>query len=456
MAGVSAKELVQNILNIKRGERLLTFLMFLWFFITLSAYYVIRPVRSALVLGDYAPTILPWIYMGTAVVTGIVVAIYARLAGLPRRYLIGGVLLFFAAAFVFWWWVASRAEVLRQTDPGAWGWTSPTFYVWVDVYSIMAVTIFWTYANDVFAPNSAKRIFGVIGAAGPLGGLTGAAITSRLVEGVGTVNMVLVAAGIYLLAFLIFLALEAITKGKSAHPGGKKAEGKKETNLAELPAVLRLIGSSRFLLLLTLVVCFERMVPDFADYIWQATLDSHFPDSDQYAAFFATVEFWRNLIAFFATLFFTAAILNLLGLKFGLSSVPASILVLAILFVLSPVLLMAVLLKNVEEGQRHTWFKAAKETSYTVTTRDVIYKVKAYIEMFFYRLSRGVAGVILLVITTFLGLGTTAVAIAAVPLALIWLYCTWNMGREYERLEAERTGTAATAPGAVPRPEPAR
>ena len=38
MAGVSAKELVQNILNIKRGERLLTFLMFLWFFITLSAY----------------------------------------------------------------------------------------------------------------------------------------------------------------------------------------------------------------------------------------------------------------------------------------------------------------------------------------------------------------------------------------------------------------------------------
>ena len=114
------------------------------------------------------------------------------------------------------------------------------------------------------------------------------------------------------------------------------------------------------------------------------------------------------------------------------------------------------LLKNVEEGQRHTWFKAAKETSYTVTTRDVIYKVKAYIEMFFYRLSRGVAGVILLVITTFLGLGTTAVAIAAVPLALIWLYCTWNMGREYERLEAERTGTAATAPGAVPRPEPAR
>ncbi|MFN2433514.1 MAG: NTP/NDP exchange transporter [Gemmatimonadota bacterium] len=454
MAQTSARELLANVANIKRGERLLTLLMFLWFFITLSAYYVIRPVRSALVLGDYPPTILPWIYMGTAVVTGVVVYVYGKLASLPRKKLIGGVLLFFAAAFVAWWWIAGRAETARAVDPNAYAWTSPVFYVWVDVYSIMAVTIFWMYANDVFPPRSAKRIFGVIGAAGPLGGLTGAFLTSRLVEGLGTVNMVLVAAGIYLLAFGIFLGLELLTGGKSADRGAAAARfEEKQANLSELPAVLRLIRSSRFLLLLTLVVCFERMVPDFADYVWQATLDGTFADEDQLAQFFATVEFWRNAIAFVATLFFTAAILNLLGVKFGLSSVPATILVFALLFALTPVLLFAVLLKNVEEGQRHTWFKAAKETTYTVTSREVIYRVKGYIEMFFYRLSRGIAGVILLGITTIAGLGTTAVAMAAVPLALVWLWSAWSLGKEYEALEAQ---AEARAPAGAAQPEPVR
>ncbi len=454
MAQASAKELLQSIVSVKRGERLLTFLMFLWFFITLGSYYVIRPVRSALVLTDFEPTILPWIYMGTAVITGIVVYLYAKLASLPRKQLIGGGLLFFAAAFVAWWWIAGQAEAARAADRSGWGWTSPVFYIWVDVFSIMAVTIFWMYANDVFPPKSAKRVFGLIGAAGPLGGLFGAGLTSRLVERLGNVNMVLVAAGIYLIAFLIFLGLEALTGGRSADRGAAAQKFEKaEANLSELPAVLRLIGSSRFLLLLTLVVCFERMVPDFADYIWQATLDANFPDKEAYAAFFANVEFWRNLIAFVATLFFTAAILNLLGVRFALSSVPATILVLALVFALAPVLLVAVLLKNVEEGQRHTWFKAGKETTYTATSRDVIYRVKGYIEMFFYRLSRGVAGLILVLITTVLGLGLQAVALAAIPLALVWLYCTWNLGKEYQALEE---AAESRAPAGAVQPKPVR
>lgn len=450
MAQASAKELFRNIASIRRGERLLTFLMFLWFFITICAYYTVRPVRSALVLTDFEPTILPWIYMGTAIVTGIVVYIYAKLAGLPRKRLIGGVLLFFAANFFAWWWVATQAQAARQAGTGGWGWTSPGFYVWLDVYSIMAVTIFWMYANDVFPPRSAKRIFGVIGAAGPLGGLTGAWLTSRVVEDLGTVNMILVGAGIYLMALVIFLALEALTRGKSAERGAA-AEKFEKAQLSELPAVLRLIGSSRFLLLLTLVVCFERMVPDFADYIWQATLDTRFT-GDAYTQFFAKVEFWRNLIAFFATLFFTAAILNLLGVRFGLASVPATIVALALVFFFMPVLFAAVLLKNVEEGQRHTWFKAAKETTYTATSREVIYRVKGYIEMFFYRLSRGVAGLILLLITAVAGFGLRGVALAAVPLALVWLYCAWNLGKEYQALEEE---AEARAPAAA-EPEPVR
>jgi ATP:ADP antiporter, AAA family len=447
MAKGGAKELLESFKSVQRGERMLTFLLFFWFFITLCAYYVIRPVRSALVLTDFEPTILPWIYMGTALVTGVAVWIFGKLASLPRKKLIGGLLLFFAGAFFLWWWIAGQAQAARDAHSTSWNWTSPVFYVWVDVYSSMAVTIFWMYANDVFPVRSAKRVFGLIGAAGPLGGLTGAYLTSALVKGLGTVNMVLVAAAIYLIAFGIFLGLEKLTGGKSADRGAAEQKfEKKEADLSELPAVLRLIVSQRYLLLLTLVVCFERMVPDFADFIWQSTLNAHFPDKDLYSQFFAKVEFWRNLLAFVATLFFTAFILQRFGPKGALSTVPMWILAWSVVFVLVPMALpVVILLKHGEEGQRHAWFKAGKETLYTVTSRDVIYKVKGYIEMFFYRFSRGIAGLILLVLTVGLGVGLRGVAIAAIPLALIWLYCTWNVGKEFETLEAaaERRDSAA-------------
>jgi AAA family ATP:ADP antiporter len=454
MAQAGAKELLQSFKSVQPGERMLTFLLFLWFFITLCAYYVIRPVRSALVLSDWPPSILPWIYMGTAVVTGVAVWIFGKLANLPRKKLIGGALLFFAGAFFVWWWIAGQAQAARDAHSTSWNWTSPVFYVWIDVYSSMAVTIFWMYANDVFPPSSAKRVFGLIGAAGPLGGLTGAYLTSALVKGLGAVSMVLVAAGIYLIAFVIFLSLEKLTGGKSADRGEAEQKfEKKEADLSELPNVVRLIFGSRYLLLLTLVVCFERLVPDFADFIWQSTLNAHFPDKDLYSQFFAKVEFWRNTLAFFATLFLTAFILQRFGPKVGLSSVPLWIMTWAVVFILVPTLPVVILFKHGEEGQRHAWFKAAKETLYTVTSRDVIYKVKGYIEMFFYRFSRGIAGLILLLLTSVFSVGLRGVAMAAIPLAVIWLYCTWNVGKEFEVLEAEaEKERAAQKPAGAPRP----
>jgi AAA family ATP:ADP antiporter len=408
--------------------------------------------------------------MGTALVTGIVVYIYAKLASLPRKVLIGSVLTFFASNFFAWWWIARHAETIRAAGTGTWGWTSPVFYVWTDVFSIMAVTIFWMYANDVFPPQSAKRIFGVIGAAGPAGGIVGAFLTKSLVAGLGTVNMVLVGAAIYVVALLIFLGLETLTRGKSADRGEaaqKFEEG--EANLGELPAVLRLIKSTRFLLFLTLVVCFERMVPDFADFIQSTIGKAAFPARDAYTAWFANIEFLRNIAAFVATLFFTAAILNLLGVKVGLSANPVSILVLGAVFLLQPVLLVAVLLKNVDEGQRHSWFKAAKETTYTATSREVIYRVKGYIEMFFYRLSRGIAGVLLLGISAAVAAAqgvpmsevgtshpvalTRAIALGALPLAALWLYCTWNLGKEFEKVERR---VESKAPAGAQQPAAAR
>jgi len=442
-------------MRIERGDRLATSLLFLWFLLSICSYYVIRPVRSTLVLFSLGPDALPWVYMGTAVATGIAVWVFAKFSRAPRRMLIGGTMVFLAGNLVFWWWAAGQAVEAREAAlqalrdmaakgqavdgvrPGStsWDWTSPVFYVWADVFSSMAVTVFWMYANDLFGHASAKHTFGIIAAAGPAGGFAGAWLSETLAGPLGPVNLVLVAAGVFALAFGCFVAAEAVTKGRSAH-AATTGPAKHAADLRKLPQVVRALASSRLLLLLTLVVCFERVIPDFVDWVFQTAGHAAIADPTRWTEFFAAFDKWRELIVLGAMLFITSPLLTLGGPTWALASVPASIVLLGLGFSVWPVFAIAVALKGMEEGQRHAWFKAGKELVYTVTSRDVIYSVKGYIEVFLYRFSRGIAGLVLLLLTAVLGLGPQGVALAAVPLAFLWLWAVRALGREYRKEEA--------------------
>lgn len=419
-----------------RRERVLTALLFCWFFLTVCTYSLLRPVRSSLLLFSLGPAALPWVYMGTALATGIAVFIFSKCAGLPRKRLIGSVLALFSSNLFAWWWIAGQS----------WGWVAPAFYVWTDVFSIMAVTVFWMYANDLFPPAAAKRVFGLIVSAGAAGGSLGSWLTESLVGRIGTVNMLLIAGASYSAILGLLLATERLSGGRSAERAAGARAGPKLA-LGDIPDAMRLLFASRFLLLLTAVACCERLVPDFSDYLFQTLTREAYPLRDGYTEFFARFEKWRNLGALILTVFLTKPLLQRLGVRFALASVPFSILVLGAGFLLAPGLAAAVLLKGVEEGQRHSWFKAGKEVSYTATDREVIYRIKGYIEMFFYRFSRGVAGFLLLMATTQAGLGPRGIAALMLPLAAFWLWAAWQAGCEFQRIEADnaRNGKPATS-----------
>ncbi|MBI4347366.1 MAG: hypothetical protein HY553_10955 [Elusimicrobia bacterium] len=414
-------------------------LLFAWLLAAICAYYVLRPVRSAMVMADFGPRILPWVYMGTALCTGIAVWLYSLFTHLPRKRLIGGLIAFFLANFVvLWWFVRDGAK-----------WLSPVLYVWTDVFSIMSTTIFWTYADDVFSGDEAKRHFGKIGAAGMVGAFIGAGLTKTFVETWGVPAMLLVAGGIYALILGCMLALERLTDGRSA-PRVNAIEGFDSMHFGDLPSILRSILASRTLTLLVAVVCMERFVPDFVDYIFSSAMHAAYPERASYARVFASFELWRNALVFIGSFFVTSHLLKRGGVHVALTTVPASIVIAGAAYALLPVLGVAILMKGFEEGQRHAWFKAGKETIYTATNKDVIFRAKPYIEMFVYRLARGLAGFILLILTDFAGLGPAGVSVAMLPLAAAWCWITWTLGTDYERLErgAARGRFAEPAPAA--------
>ncbi|MBZ0185049.1 MAG: hypothetical protein K8F91_02265 [Candidatus Obscuribacterales bacterium] len=412
-------------IDIQKGERMKTALLFLWFFLFICVYYVLRPVRRGLVLDGLGNENMPFVYIGTALVTGIVVYIYSKFAHFPRKPLIASIYGIFIVNLLAWW-------QLFQNPTGL---TSGIFWVWLDVFSIMGVTLFWMYANDVFDSHSAKRLFGIIAGGGGLGAVLGSSITAGLVESVGSINLLLVAAGLVALTLSIFLLIERMNVTRTPELSAKEKSDKYD--LSNVGNVFSQIFSNRFLLFLTLVVCFERITPDLVQFLYHEVLNTMATGSDAIAALDANLERWRGICEFAVEIFLVAAVMRKFGTGFSLASSGLAIAGSLACFAIFANPLIVVAIFHADESIRHSWFKSAKELTYTVQSREILYKVKPIIEMFFYRFSRGIAGVIIYLVNTVFALGTGGILAVGGLAGIAWAFFGWQLHREFRRLEVK-------------------
>lgn len=406
---------------VRQGEALPFALACSWGFAALAAMYLVMPVRGAFLLTNYGPEVVPWVYMASAATTGAAVWVYNRFAGLPRGRLVGGTLAVLSASLFGWWWLAERAATVR--------WASFAFSLWTDVFSIMSVTVFWSYMNDVFRGERATRWFGLIAAAASLGSIAGSFAVSSLVGRIGAFPLLLAGA---LLCASTLAMLTGLERWAGAGNAARAAPG-------ERPAeAVRAIRASRLLQLLTALVVLERLVPDVSNYLFTVEMARAYPRREELAAAFAAFSQWTNLAAFAAGLTLSTWLLRAGGPRWGLLTAPLPNLAGLALYGALPAFETAVGSNALEGTFRYTVFKSAKEASYTAAPREALYPVKAFIEMFLYRFARGAAGFLLLLLTAeaFAGLGTASTALACLPLAAAWVWVAWSLGREVDRLKA--------------------
>src|SRR6187455_501725 len=97
--------------DVRSGEGFIALLLALNVFLILMAYYVLKPVREALVLSEGSAELKSYLSAGQVAVLAVVVPLYGRLvARFPRMRLINVVTLFFAACPIVFYLLA-RAHV---------------------------------------------------------------------------------------------------------------------------------------------------------------------------------------------------------------------------------------------------------------------------------------------------------------------------------------------------------
>lgn len=162
--------------DVKAGEGVTAVLLLLNVLLLLTSYYVIKPVRDALITGmpggkgDIYKS-----YMGGAIAVALLFAVpaYASFAKkLPRNRLVVGATLFFVSNIVLF--------AFGTKLPGSGSWLPLVFYLWVGIFNMMVVAQFWAFANDIYDEEQGERLFPLVGIGASFGAVVGGGLAKFL------------------------------------------------------------------------------------------------------------------------------------------------------------------------------------------------------------------------------------------------------------------------------------
>jgi AAA family ATP:ADP antiporter len=294
-------------------------------------------------------------------------------------------------------------------------------------------------------------------------------VTGRLIPLIGVAELLLVAAGLLILAVMISNVVDA------------RERARHETHLpmhmttAEIPAAtgeyqvamiedmkkltvslpgtgpatrrgtFRLVFADRYLLLIALLMLVLNWVNTTGEYILGRTVAAAAATAvaagasgglsvqEYIGRFYSQFFFAVNLVGLLVQLFLVSRILKYFGVKVAVVVLPLIALTGYTILAFAPILALVRAVKIAENATDYSIQNTVRNVLFLPTTRDQKYKAKQAIDSFFVRAGDVLSAVLVFTGTTLLGFGTAGFARVNLVLAAAWLLLAVSIGREYAR-----------------------
>jgi AAA family ATP:ADP antiporter len=416
------KRLISRIVDVKPGEGRAVLWSFLYFFMLLSAYYVLRPLRdNAGIAGGVGN--LPWLFTATFVTMLVAVPIYGLVvARLPRRRFIPLVYLFFVANIALFWLLLT----LQIDQPLV----ARVFFVWLSVFNVFVVSVFWSYLADLFRSDQGKRLYGFIAAGGSIGAIAGPALTKWLIDPLGPVNLFLVAALLLLGAVFSATQLEraSMSFGQARADAAITRKPLGGGSLAGVIEILRsryLSGIALWVILLSFAGTVLYLIQ--ADAVHAASADER-----QRVQIFASIDFWVGALSFLLQFLVTGKLIVRFGVGAAVAFLPLVFLLGYGVLAATPVLMAVVVFQTLQRTSNFVISNPAREILFTVAEREEKYKAKNIIDGLVFRGADASWAWVYNQLHAVMGFGVVALALAMMAASALWLILGVALGRAQE------------------------
>lgn len=425
------------LLDVRRGEIPLVALMFSYFFLVITVFWILKPIKKTVFISYYAqpgadflglngPEAELLAKVGNMFVAYVAVIAFSMLSNSLRRqqltFVFSGFCVAVLGAFCF--------AIGDPSEPVVW-----SFYLFGDLFNTLMVATFFAFLNDSVAPHAAKRLYGPIVLGGVSGGAFGSLFVAAMTRSsnLGNAEWIEVCVfGTVLIAAVAWGAGREVAKNPPPEEPRKPDE---EPATRGNPALEggKLVFKSSYLLSIVAIVGLYEIVSTILDYQFTATLVEY---ADDFGSAVSTVYAITNVTALLVQIFLTTLVLDKFGLKIGLLVMPVAILAGSFGFLAIPLLLTGSALNTVDNGLNYSINQSAREALYTATSREEKYKAKAFIDMFVQRFAKAIAvGIALAMGALFEGFESVRyLSLITIVLVGAWFFAARYAGQRFDEL----------------------
>lgn len=482
--------------EVRSGEGPTALLLALNVFLLLTAYYFIKPLREALILGERGAEVKSYAAAVQALILLVAVPLYGRLAErLPRRTLINRVTLFFVACLVIFFLLGTAGVPLGIP-----------FFLWVGIFNLMVIAQFWAFANDLYTNDEGERLFPLVQFGASVGAVFGSVAVGQLIEPLGVYPPMLVAGALLLLSLAItavvdrrererteshlphgsttltnpaatgefrletgeYTNLREALKQALAEADEKNADG--EADAAQADAAERdtaqadaaetlgksgwvgsgafeLVFKTRYLLLIAILVLLVNWVNTTGEYILGRLIEdaaaaavsageTALTEGEYIGRFYSDFFSVVNVVSLLMQLFIVSRIVKYLGVRIAVMALPAIALGGYALLAFFPLLSVVRWAKTAENATDYSLNNTVRNILFLPLTREQKYKAKQVTDAFFWRAGDVLSAAAVFVGTTWLSLRASHFAMLNLALVALWLVVAWRIGTRYRRLVA--------------------
>ena len=394
-----------------------TFLFTNFLLITMALYYL-KPANKSLFIDILGTDNLPYVWIGTAVTMMFFIPFYHNLvARISRFKIVLGTCLTISIALVVF------QIMLKNSGPI----TAILFYIFVDIIGVVLVEQFWSLTNTIYNTEDGKKWYGIVGTGGPIGGVIGGWASSAMIRHtcLQTPDLLMVAAGIILLLFFLTWIMGYL---------GIYCE-------ADLPDIngdsqngWRVLGKSRYLLLITAILLLAQLVSPLIDYQFLKTVETQYIDRETRTAFLSMIFGFMGLVSVAVNFTITPLIHRKLGVVAGMFVQPFITSVCAFSFLAQPGIFSGTAIKISDRGLFNSINRASKELLYVPINPVLIYQAKAWIDMFGFRIFKVFGSVLILIFTQWLPFAISVRQLSwfTIGFCLIWIGLVIILRTDYQ------------------------
>jgi AAA family ATP:ADP antiporter len=350
-------------------------------------------------------------------------------------------------------------------------WTFSSFYIMSELWSSTILSmLFWGFANEVTRLQEAKRFYSLIAIglniAAIASGQVSVFITSTLLRSHLTFiqnpwhqSIILLTGVVILSGGAILLIFRYLTSKALVKEHENQGSGKKEVITMSMRENFALLGRSKYLLSIAIIVLAYNLVINLVEVIWKDQVSQLHPDPNAFNAYMSQITTITGIISLFTSLLLSGQLIRKFGWTLGALITPAILLVtccgffffffgstsmagaLAILGTspLALVVFFGSLQNCLSRASKFTLFDTTKEMAFIPLSSESKRKGKAAIDGVGSRLGKSGGSLIhqgLIVFFSTIAASAHIVAVILFCAIIFWIGAVLSLGKQFKSVAA--------------------